>query len=91
MANKVYHIELVQNEAPYFYMGFMKENSIKNGKIEYTSSEKEALVVKDRETMGKALNLIAENNKDRNKVYIMDWITEVSSKKRLFQGEIEWD
>ena len=91
MANKTYCIELVQNEAPYFLMGFMKKTSIKNGKIEYTSSEEQALVVKDRETMGKALNLIAENNKDRNKVYLMDWITEVGSKKRVFQGEIEWD
>lgn len=91
MTNKTYHIELVQKEAPYFCMGFMKETSIKNGKIEYTSSEKQALVVKDRETMGKALNLIAENNKDRNKVYLMNWITEVDSKKRVFQGEIEWD
>ena len=91
MANKAYYIELVQKEPPYFCMGFMKETSIKNGKVEYTSSEKQALTIKDGETMGKALNLIAENNKDRNKVYLMNWITEVDSKKRVFQGEIEWD
>lgn len=91
MANKAYRIELVQKEPPYICMGFMKKTSIKNGKIEFTSSEEQALTIKDRETMGKALNLIAENNKDRNKVCLMDWITEVDSKKRVFQSEIEWD
>ena len=91
MAKKQYRIELVQKESPYICMGFMKKTSIKNGKIEFTSSKKQALTIKDKETMGKALNLIAENNKDRNKVYLMDWITDVDSKKRVFQSEIKWD
>ena len=90
MANKAYHIELVQKEPPYICMGFMKKTSIKNGKLEFTSLKKQALTIKDRETMGKALNLIAEHNMKRY-FYLMDWITEVDSKKRVFQGEIEWD
>lgn len=91
MANKAYHIELVQKEPPYICMGFMKKTSIKNGRLEFTSSEKQALTIKDRETMGKALNLIAEHNMNKYYVYLMNWITEVDSKKRVFQGEIEWD
>lgn len=90
MANKTYRIELVQKESPYICMGFMKKTSIKNGKLEFTSLKKQALTIKDRETMGKALNLIAEHNMKRY-FYLMDWITEVDSKKRVFQSEIEWD
>lgn len=91
MANKKYYIELVIKEPPYITLGFLKNTSISNNKLEYTNSKKDALIAENKETFVKVFNLIAENNKNKNKVNVMDWITEVDTKKRVFLREICWD
>lgn len=86
----MYIIEIVQKEAPYFCVGFMNKSSIEDGVLHYTSSRENALIVSDKETMDLALKIISNNNKDRNKMYVMDWITEVGNKKRIFANDIIW-
>ena len=81
---------MVIKEPPYIGLGFMKSTSIKNGKLEYTRKREEALIVSSQRGMEAALKLINENNRDRNKVYVMDWITEIGNKKRIWHNDIVW-
>lgn len=84
-----YIIELVTKDAPYIALGYVKNTSIENGTLDF-GSKADALVIEDKETMEKALSLISKHNSDRDKVYVMDWITEVGKDKRLFKNNINW-
>lgn len=84
-----YIIELVTKEPPYICIGYVKNTSIVNNKLEI-GKEDEKLVVSDKETMDKVFSLISIHNSDKNKVRVMDWITEVGSTKRVFNNNIVW-
>jgi hypothetical protein len=85
---KQYIVELVTKESPYICLGYVKNDSITSNVLNFTGNIEDAIVVCNKETMGKVLELIYKHNK--NGVRVMDWITEVGSKKRVFQGEISW-
>ncbi len=85
-----YKVELVEKEPPYICLGYVKNTSIKDGKLEFARSERDALIISDRQTMAAVLNLIAEHNSNPKYVRVMDWITEVGSDKRVFAREIYW-
>lgn len=87
---KKYKVELVGKDAPYICLGYVKSTSVKDGKLEFTRSEEESLVVSDKETMDKVLMLISKHNSNSDYVRVMDWITEVGDNKRLFRNNIAW-
>ena len=84
-----YIIELVTAEPPYIGVGYVKNTSIDNNKLDF-GKEEDALFVWDKETMDNVLSLIRKHNTDRNKVRVMEWITEVGKNKRVFNKNIVW-
>lgn len=90
MENKKFIVELVIKEPPYICVGYVNKTSLAKNTLEYAKHEKDALIVEDKNTMDKVLYLISENNKDPKKAYIMDWITQIGNKKRIFAKNIVW-
>jgi len=84
-----YIVELVTAEYPYFGLGYVKDTSVKNDRIDFGKREN-ALIVRNRETMDCVLNLIRKHNADRSKVRVMEWITEVGKSKRVFKDKVIW-
>lgn len=84
-----YIVELVTREAPYIGLAYVKNTSLEDNVLNF-GKKAEALVIEDKETMDKVMSLISKHNSDRNKVSVMDWITEVGSSKRVFKNNIVW-
>ena len=84
---KKYLVELVTKDYPYFALAYVKNTSITDNVLHFAKRE-EALIVRDKETLGKVLELISKHNSDSEKVRVMDWITEVGTTKRIFKSEL---
>ena len=85
---KQYIVELVTKESPYICLGYVKNDSIESNVLNFARDIEDAMVVCEKSTMDKVLELISNHN--RNGVRVMDWITEVGSKKRVFNEDIIW-
>ena len=84
---KQYIIELVINDPPYISIGYVSNET--KDKIELSRDEKNALVIDNQQLFNDVMRLIARWNCDPNNAYVMDWITEVGSKKRVFRREVD--
>jgi len=85
---KQYIVELVTKDAPYICLGYVKNDSIESNVLNFARDIEDAIVVCDKSTMDKVLELISKHNK--NGVRVMDWITQFGCKERVFNNEITW-
>lgn len=85
-----YKIELVGTSAPYIALGFVKNTSIINGRVEFTRSKKNALVINNNMTYDMVMALIKKHNANQDRVNVMAWITEFNGSKRVFPKDIRW-
>lgn len=83
-----YLVELVITEPPYICLGFVKNTSLENNKLEFTDERNNALIVESESAMNKVFDLITIHNRD--KVRVREWITEVGSKTRIFKNNLVW-
>ena len=83
-----YKIELVTMDAPYIALGYVKNTSIINGRLEFCRNKKDALMVTNNITYEMVKKLIKKHN--NNGVRVMSWITEKDGNKRIFEKDIRW-
>ena len=83
-----YKIELVTTDAPYIALGYVKNTSIINGKLEFCHSKKDALMVTNNATYNMVKKILKKHNDVG--VRVMLWITEKNGNKRVFEQDIRW-
>lgn len=84
-----YKMELVTKESPYINLGYIKNTSIHNNILEFTHNKENALIIGNKSTLQKVVELIRTHNKQY--VRVVSWITEWNGNKRIFESEITWE